>query len=90
VTPREVVGDGSGLEITLERNGRRVQHGNTSQMLHATADLVAFVSSWMTLERGDLLFTGTPAGVGPIAPGDSLTARIERVGEISVAFDAAD
>jgi 2-keto-4-pentenoate hydratase/2-oxohepta-3-ene-1,7-dioic acid hydratase in catechol pathway len=82
VRARERVGDGSGLEIALEVNGERRQHGNTSQMLHGVAELVAHVSRWMTLERGDLLFTGTPAGVGPLCPGDRVEARIERVGEL--------
>jgi uncharacterized protein (TIGR00369 family) len=86
--PREVVGDGSGLEITLDVNGERRQSGNTSQMLLGLADLVALVSRFMTLERGDLLFTGTPAGVGPVRPGDRLEARLERVGSLHVAIEA--
>jgi 2-keto-4-pentenoate hydratase/2-oxohepta-3-ene-1,7-dioic acid hydratase in catechol pathway len=84
VAPREEVGDGSGLAISLDVGGERRQRGNTSQMLHGVADLVAHVSSWMTLERGDLLFTGTPAGVGPLRPGDRIEARIERVGRLEL------
>lgn len=86
--PREVVGDGSGLEITLDVNGQRRQSGSTSQMLHGVPDLVALVSRFMTLERGDLLFTGTPAGVGPLRPGDRLEARLERVGSLHIAIEA--
>lgn len=86
--PREEVGDGSGLEITLDVNGRRVQQGNTSQMLHDVPGLIGFVSRWMTLERGDLLFTGTPAGVGPVAPGDRLEASLDRVGTLHVSVEA--
>lgn len=84
VVARDAVGDGSGLEITLDVNGERRQAGNTSQMLHGVADLVAFASRWFTLERGDLLFTGTPAGVGPVEPGDRLEARIAKVGTLVV------
>ena len=85
VVPREGVGDGSGLELTLSVNGERVQRGNTSDMLHPVAELIALASRWLTLERGDLIFTGTPAGVGPVAAGDRLEARLERVGTLSVA-----
>jgi len=84
VTPREKVGDGSGLEISLKVNDNIRQHGSTSQMLRSVADLVAFCSRWITLEPGDLIFTGTPAGVGPVRPGDVLEAELERVGTLRV------
>jgi uncharacterized protein (TIGR00369 family) len=90
VVPRDEVGDGSGLEITLDVNGERRQSGNTSRMLHGIPELIAHVSRWMTLERGDLFFTGTPAGVGPIVPGDRVEARIEKVGSLVVDVDAQD
>jgi 2-keto-4-pentenoate hydratase/2-oxohepta-3-ene-1,7-dioic acid hydratase in catechol pathway len=84
VASRETVGDGSGLEIALEVNGECRQEGNTSQMLWGVAELVAFASRWFTLERGDLIFTGTPSGVGPVEPGDRLEARIDKVGTLTV------
>jgi uncharacterized protein (TIGR00369 family) len=84
VAPREEVGDASALAISLDVNGERRQDGNTSQMMHGVADLVAHVSRWMTLERGDLIFTGTPAGVGELHPGDRVEARIDRVGELEI------
>jgi len=90
VVPRDEIGDGSGLEITLDVNGKRRQSGNTSQILHGIPELIAHVSRWMTLERGDLFFTGTPAGVGPIEPGDEVVARIERVGKLTVHVIADD
>lgn len=86
--PRDEVGDGSGLELTLDVNGQRRQHGNTSHMLSTVPELIAFASRWMTLERGDLLFTGTPAGVGPVTPGDLLEARLEKVGELRIKVEA--
>lgn len=90
VTLRDQVGDGSGLRITLDKNGKRCQEGTTSEMLRGVGELVAFASRQMTLERGDLLFTGTPAGVGPIAPGDVLEARLEKVGSLRVEVAAAE
>ena len=84
VAPREEVGDGSGLELTLEVNGELRQAGNTSQMLHPVPALIAVASRWVTLERGDLLFTGTPAGVGPVETGDVLEAALEKVGTLRV------
>jgi 2-keto-4-pentenoate hydratase/2-oxohepta-3-ene-1,7-dioic acid hydratase in catechol pathway len=84
VAPREEVGDGSGLALSLDVNDQRRQEGNTAQMLRSVADLIAFASRWMTLDRGDLIFTGTPAGVGPIVPGDRLLAELERVGSLSI------
>jgi uncharacterized protein (TIGR00369 family) len=84
IVPRERVGDGSGLDIALSVNGETRQQGNTAQMLHPIAALIALASRWVTLERGDLLFTGTPAGVGPVETGDELTATLERVGTLRV------
>ena len=84
VAPREEVGDGSGLEISLAVNGEARQRGSTSQMLRPVGRLVADCSRFMTLEPGDLIFTGTPSGVGPVEPGDVLEARLERVGSLRV------
>jgi uncharacterized protein (TIGR00369 family) len=90
VAPRDDVGDPSGLAISLDVNGERRQNGNTSQMLNGVAELIAHVSRWMTLERGDLLFTGTPAGVGALLPGDKVEARIERVGRLELLIEGQD
>jgi uncharacterized protein (TIGR00369 family) len=84
---RDEIGDGSGLEISLTVNGDRRQHGNTSQMLRSVPELICRASQWMTLEAGDLLFTGTPAGVGPIRAGDRVEARIEKVGTLSLVVE---
>ena len=88
VAPRDEVGDGSGLDIVLTVNGETRQRASTSAMLHGVRDLVAHVSRLMRLDRGDLLFTGTPAGVGPVRPGDRLEATIERVGALHVGIEA--
>lgn len=68
--------DMENLEFTLEKNGERVQHGHICDMIFSIDTLIAYVSQFMTLKTGDLLFTGTPQGVGPVAIGDELCGRI--------------
>ncbi len=58
--------------MELKKNGQTVQKDTTANMIFPVADLIAYVSRFITLEPGDLLFTGTPAGIGPIAEGDVL------------------
>lgn len=84
VAPLAEVGDGSGLRLTLDVNGARRQEADTAAMVRGVPQLVAFASRLMTLERGDLIFTGTPAGVGPVRAGDLLEARLDKVGALSV------
>jgi uncharacterized protein (TIGR00369 family) len=86
VAPREEVGDGSGLEIEVAVDGVVRQKDSTSRMIHGVAALVAHASKLMTLERGDLLFTGTPKGVGPVEPGSTAVARLASVGTLTVRF----
>jgi fumarylpyruvate hydrolase len=90
VAPRDEVGDGTGLAISVDVNGERRQEANTDLMLRNVPQIVAEVSRWMTLDRGDLLFTGTPAGVGPLVAGDRVEARVERVGALRLEIEAAD
>jgi len=90
VVARERVGDGSGLAITLDVNGERRQRDTTSSMNRSVAELIELASRWMRLERGDLIFTGTPAGVGPVVAGDRLLASIEKVGTLGVEFTGAE
>jgi len=66
------LGDLNAIDLELKKNGEQVQAGNTSQMLFTIDQLIAYVSQYFTLRVGDLLFTGTPAGVGPVKPGDHL------------------
>lgn len=80
IAPADEVGDPGDLAIELRVNGELRQSGRTSQMVFKTANIIAFVSTIFTLEPGDLLFTGTPSGVGPVRLGDVLEASIERVG----------
>lgn len=65
------------MDIQLKRNGLVVQKGHTRDMLFTVAEQIAHISKYMTLEPGDLLFTGTPAGVGPITHGDLLEGYLD-------------
>lgn len=69
--------DLSNLDFSLKKNGQNVQTGNTSLMLYTFDQIVAYVSQFFTLKKGDIIFSGTPAGVGPIVVGDTLEAYIE-------------
>ena len=64
------------LDFTLSRNGQPVQQGNTSQMIFPVDRLIAYISRFMTLRTGDLIYTGTPAGVGPVQIGDRLEGTL--------------
>ncbi len=66
--------------IELKINGEVKQSSPLSQMIFSPVEIVKFISSRMTLEKGDLIFTGTPAGVGKVNVGDTLIANIENVG----------
>lgn len=72
--------DSSDLAIQTRVNGVVKQSSRTSQMVFSPGFLLAYVSRMMTLLPGDLILTGTPAGVGPLAPGDVVEVEIERIG----------
>ncbi|MBQ9240076.1 MAG: fumarylacetoacetate hydrolase family protein [Duodenibacillus sp.] len=78
------VGDIGNLQIWLDVNGERRQEGATSQMMHSAASLIAHLSTFWELKPGDIVFTGTPKGVGPVKKGDRLTGGISNVGELNV------
>lgn len=63
------------IEYTLDKNGENIQTGNTELMLHNIDDIIVYVSQFFMLNIGDYIFTGTPAGVGPIAIGDSFEGK---------------
>ena len=77
VSLQELGGDVQRLHFTLDLNGERRQRGDTAEMLFTVDRIIATVSRYMTLRMGDLLYTGTPAGVGPVRPGDTLRAALE-------------
>ncbi len=70
--PLKELGDVQALDIHLTKNGDTVQSVNTSEMIFSVNHVISHVSQFMTLKMGDLIFTGTPAGVGPVAENDVL------------------
>jgi 2-keto-4-pentenoate hydratase/2-oxohepta-3-ene-1,7-dioic acid hydratase in catechol pathway len=70
--PVDQISDIHQIDFSLEKNGLLVQQGNTSQMLFKIDQLISYISTFFTLKIGDLIFTGTPAGVGPVKKGDQL------------------
>lgn len=71
-------------EISLSLNGNARQNGNTAQMIWQVPDAISYLSEYFRLEAGDLIFTGTPEGVGPAVIGDTLTVNLQGVGGFSV------
>jgi len=69
--------DLANIDFHLEVNGEVRQRGNSSLMLHPFAKIISFVSQYITLKMGDLIFTGTPSGVGPVKAGDQLNGFLE-------------
>ena len=72
------------LSFNLKVNNRVVQYGNTSEMLWKIDDLISYISQYFTLKIGDIIFTGTPTGVGPISENDVLVGHIENRQAFSV------
>ena len=72
-----------GLAVEGWVNGTRRQTSSTRELIFSIDRLIAFVSSVMTLLPGDVISTGTPAGIGPLAPGDRVTIKVEGVGELT-------
>jgi fumarylpyruvate hydrolase len=74
--------------IALRQNGAPRQSADLSEMVWSVPEIIAHLSTFYHLGPGDLIFTGTPAGVGPVAPGDRLEGSIEGVGELAVTIGA--
>ncbi|MFN3850098.1 MAG: fumarylacetoacetate hydrolase family protein [Spirosomataceae bacterium] len=83
--PKTKYADLKNLNFNLLVNGEEKQVGNTSMMLYPIDTIIAFVSKYFTLKVGDIIFTGTPAGVGAVKVGDKLEAAIE--GEKMLEFE---
>ena len=66
-----------GLSFHLDINGQTVQTGSTNDMLYKVDELISYISKFFTLKTGDILFTGTPVGVGPVSIGDHLEGYLE-------------
>ena len=65
------------ISFSLEKNGVEVQRGNSGLMLWKINEIIAYVSQFFMLKKGDVIFTGTPAGVGPVHENDVLLGKIE-------------
>lgn len=74
---KEGISDLNNMQFSLEKNGTPVQKGNTALMLWRIDELIAYISQFFTLKIGDVIFTGTPSGVGKVVPEDRLTGHIE-------------
>jgi 2-keto-4-pentenoate hydratase/2-oxohepta-3-ene-1,7-dioic acid hydratase in catechol pathway len=81
---RDEIGDGGDLDILLTSGGEVRQSVNTRDLLTPVPQIVAYASTIMTLNPGDVIFTGAPPGVGPIAAGEKLEMSISRIGSMTV------
>ena len=83
-TTADAIADPANLDISLTVNGHERQRTNTSNMLRSLPEIIAYSSAIMTLLPGDLIFTGAPPGVGPIAPGDHIVVQISGLGSMAL------
>ncbi len=75
--PKGNLSDMNSIKFELKKNGVAVQRGDSAQMLFPVDELISHISRYFTLKIGDLIYTGTPAGVGPVAIGDRLEGFLE-------------
>ncbi|HMR20241.1 MAG TPA: fumarylacetoacetate hydrolase family protein [Sphingobacterium sp.] len=75
--PKEEIADMHNIEFSLDKNGQEVQRGNTKDVIFDFDTLIAYISKHITLRKGDLLYTGTPAGVGSVQIGDKLEGFLQ-------------
>ena len=86
VRPASEIGHPDSGEIRLQVNGVTRQQGDIGQLIWKTSDIVARLSAYDTVCPGDIVFTGTPKGPGPVSPGDSLDCSIEGVGNLNISI----
>jgi 2-keto-4-pentenoate hydratase/2-oxohepta-3-ene-1,7-dioic acid hydratase in catechol pathway len=83
------IDDPNNLNLKITVNGEVRQDSNTNLMIMSVRQLIEYASSFYTLQPGDIIITGTPEGVSPIVPGDTIVATIEKIGSMEVAVRAA-
>ncbi|MGH8251177.1 MAG: fumarylacetoacetate hydrolase family protein [Steroidobacteraceae bacterium] len=83
IVPASRIGHPARGRIWLEVNGRLRQQGDVADMIWSVPEIIAELSAWFELAAGDLVFTGTPAGVGSLQPGDRVRGGVDGVGELS-------
>ena len=84
IHPAAAVGHLAAGAITLHVNGELRQQGDLADLIWSVPETISFLSDYYTLAPGDLIYTGTPAGVGAVVPGDRLTGRVDGLGELHV------
>ena len=84
VTPKSELLVMENAAITLDVNHQQRQAGNINQMAYNTTELIAFLSTLQELKAGDLIFTGTPSGVGAVIRGDHLVGRIDGLEDLAI------
>ncbi|MDD5287436.1 MAG: fumarylacetoacetate hydrolase family protein [Desulfuromonadaceae bacterium] len=82
--PASAIPDPHALNLKLAVNGETRQDGCSSDMIHRVPQIIAHISAIFTLEPGDVILTGTPAGVGQVRAGDVMTAEISKVGSLTI------
>ncbi len=90
IVPLRDVGNPNNLNLKLRVNGQPRQDGSTNEFDFTVAEVVSFISEAITLQPGDMISTGTPAGAGPVVPGDVIEAEIEKIGLLRCSVVAED
>jgi fumarylpyruvate hydrolase len=90
IVPAAEIGHPDRGRIWLDVNGARRQDGDLAQMIWKVPEMIRILSTLFTLRAGDLIMTGTPAGVGPVRPGDRLHAHVDGVGDLQIAIGSRD
>jgi 2,4-didehydro-3-deoxy-L-rhamnonate hydrolase len=88
IVTADELGDPAVLDLKLWQNGQLRQSDNTRNLIYDIPKLIEWASSFYTLHPGDVIFTGTPAGVAPVKPGDVLLCEVERIGQMTVGVRA--
>lgn len=89
IVSKDEIADPNKLDLSIRVNGEVRQQSNTRFLVYDVQRLIEYASSMYTLYPGDIIMTGTPAGVGPVKPGDVLTAQIESIGRFEIRIASA-
>lgn len=84
--PASEIGHPSEGAIEVKVNGEVTQRGDLSQQIWSVPEQIAYLSSLLTLQAGDLIFSGTPSGVGPVKRGDMLEGHVDGVGDLTITY----
>ena len=86
---KDEIEDPNSLDLNISVNGEERQSSNTDQLVYNVQQCIEYTTTRYTVYPGDIIMTGTPEGVGPVEPGDIMTAEIEKIGKMEVAVRAA-